>query len=323
MAAARRHRGEHTAAAAVVVAVALAALACVDTAEVAVAGAGRCVHGHSPVWDAALQRLHWVDTAGRVLSYDPAARTHLELDMLEPVGCVVPYVQHRLLVAGQEHLYSVGFQGKRGVLRRLPGHLAMVPVGECVTEVLNPEETGLKAPPGARFHSGSCDAQGRWWLSFKRTTGKCDSAMYSINAPPEWAAELDPDGLLHQVNPGRPRSALANPWRGNRLRPLRFRALTAGARRCRSFVLQYGPNAVLRERPEALCVGPCNGITWGLRHAQDSPQDAGDVSMYLSDAGSQVRLAARPGRERRTQGGGDARRAPCAGVAAGAAGGRY
>lgn len=192
--------GGHTAGALVAVALAVATIACVDTAEVAVAGTSRCVHGHSPVWDASLQRLHWVDIVGRrVLSYDPAARTHQELDMLEPVGCVVPYVQHRMLVAGQEHLYSVGFEGKRGVLRRLPGHLALVPVGECVPVVLNPDETGFKTPPGARFHSGSCDAQGRWWLSFKRTTGKCDSAMYSLTAPPEWAVELDPDGILHQV----------------------------------------------------------------------------------------------------------------------------
>ena len=77
--------GARTAEALVAVAVAVATIACVDTAEVAVAGTGRCVHGHSPVWDAALQRLHWVDIGGRrVLSYDPAARTHQELDMLEP-----------------------------------------------------------------------------------------------------------------------------------------------------------------------------------------------------------------------------------------------
>ena len=76
--------GARTAEALVAVAVAVATIACVDTAEGAVAGTGRCVHGHSPVWDAALQRLHWVDIGGRrVLSYDPAARTHQELDMLE------------------------------------------------------------------------------------------------------------------------------------------------------------------------------------------------------------------------------------------------
>ena len=129
--------GARTAEALVAVAVAVATIACVDTAEVAVAGTGRCVHGHSPVRDAALQRLHWVDIGGRrVLSYDPAARTHQELDMLEPVGCVVPYVQHRMLVAGQEHLYSVGFEGKRGVLRRLPGHLA-----QCAWEGEQAHET--------------------------------------------------------------------------------------------------------------------------------------------------------------------------------------
>ena len=103
--------GARTAEALVAVAVAVATIACVDTAEVAVAGTGRCVHGHSPVWDAALQRLHWVDIGGRrVLSYDPAARTHQELDMLEP--------------------------GKRGVLRRLPGHLA-----QCAWEGEQAHET--------------------------------------------------------------------------------------------------------------------------------------------------------------------------------------
>jgi hypothetical protein len=56
--------GARTAEALVAVAVAVATIACVDTAEVAVAGTGRCVHGHSPVWDTAMQRLHWVDMSG-------------------------------------------------------------------------------------------------------------------------------------------------------------------------------------------------------------------------------------------------------------------
>jgi len=168
--------------------------------EVVVALDCRCVHGHSPVWDVALQRLHFVDIEGqRVLSYDPVANAHQEVDMLEQVGCVVPHVQQRLIVAGQERLYHVGFQGKN-VMRRLHGHTAVVPLRECVPVVLNPEETGYKVAPGARFHSGSCDAQGRLWLSFKRTTGQCDSVMYSLTAPPEWEGELDPDGIIHQVS---------------------------------------------------------------------------------------------------------------------------
>ena len=170
------------------------------TAAVVVALDCHIAHGHSPVWDGVLNRLHFVDIEGqRVLSYDPADGTHDEVHMLEQVGCVVPHVQHRLLVAGQERLYHVGFRGKHGALRRLPGHTAIVPVKECEPVVLNPDETGHKAAPGARFHSGSCDAHGRLWLSFKRTTGKCDSGIYSLTSPPEWAPELDPDGVLHQV----------------------------------------------------------------------------------------------------------------------------
>ncbi len=34
-------------------------------------------------------------------------------------------------------------------------------MSECVPTVLNPDETGYEVPPGARFHSGSCDAEGR------------------------------------------------------------------------------------------------------------------------------------------------------------------
>lgn len=128
--------------------------------EVAVALDCRSVHGHSPVWDAALKRLHFVDIEGqKVVSYDPASSDHQEVDMLEQVGCIVPYVQNRLLVAGQERVFQLGFQGKRGRMRRLPGHLSMVPITECEPEVLNPDETGYRAPPGARFHSGACDAQ--------------------------------------------------------------------------------------------------------------------------------------------------------------------
>lgn len=79
--------------------------------HVSVALECRCAHGHSPVWDAAMKRLHFVDIEGqRVLSYDPATNSHQEVDMLEQVGCVVPHVQNRLLVAGQECLYHLGFQ---------------------------------------------------------------------------------------------------------------------------------------------------------------------------------------------------------------------
>lgn len=176
------------------------ALPFVGGAEVSVALDCGCLHGHSPIWDASLKRLNFVDIEGqKVLSYDPATQSHQEVNMLERVGCVVPYVQNRLLVAGEERIYQLGFQGKRRVLRRLPGHTAMVPARECLQIALNPDETGLKVAPGARFHSGSCDAQGRMWLSFKRTTGERDTGFYSLTAPPEWASELDPGGVVHQV----------------------------------------------------------------------------------------------------------------------------
>jgi hypothetical protein len=172
----------------------------VGGAQVSVALDCACVYGHSPIWDAALKRLHFVDIEGqKVHSYDPSVNSHQKVDMLERVGCVVPYVQNRLLVAGEERIYQLGVEGKHRVLRRLPGHTAIVPMRECVPVVLNPDETGYKIAPGARFHSGSCDDKGRLWLSFKRTTGRCDTAFYSLTAPPEWAPELDPGGVIHQV----------------------------------------------------------------------------------------------------------------------------
>ncbi len=67
--------GARTAEALVAVAVAVATIACVDTAEGAVAGTGRCVHGHSPVWDAALHAaalggyvwfFKWAESAARL-----------------------------------------------------------------------------------------------------------------------------------------------------------------------------------------------------------------------------------------------------------------
>ena len=245
-----------TAAAGLSVGLALALLASTSsgTAEISVALNCRCLRGHSPTWDAALQRLHFVDIEGeRVLSYDPVANTHQEVDMLERVGCVVPYVQNRLLVAGLEKVYQVGFQRKRkskdvGVLRRLPGHLARAPASECEHVKLNPEETGLRIPAGARFHSGSCDAQGRLWISFQRSTGECDAGLFSLTAPPEWEPELDPDGVLHQ----------------------------------------YGPNAVLHERTElAACVGPCNGVGFAP-HVSGEDEAQETTTMYIVDGGART-----------------------------------
>jgi sugar lactone lactonase YvrE len=95
--------------------------------------------GEGPAWDAARDRLVWVDiTAGKVHVYDPVAGTDQAHDVGRHVGAAVPTVDSRLLLA-------------------VPDGLALL--DNTVRMVAEVEADR----PGNRMNDAKCDPQGRLW----------------------------------------------------------------------------------------------------------------------------------------------------------------
>jgi len=157
-------------------AVAAAAAAAPSAAAAAPSAAAPCCElvldakralGEGALWDAARQRLLWVDIVRcKVFVYDPAGGTNRALDVRQMVGTVVPRApprQHELVVAAH-----------RGVM-------AIDAATGAVTEFLgNPPAE--QAAPGNRWNDGKCDPAGRLWAG---TMGLfCEAgagALYSLD----------------------------------------------------------------------------------------------------------------------------------------------
>jgi sugar lactone lactonase YvrE len=103
----------------------------------------RCAHGEGPCWDAASQRLLWVDMVGcKIHSLDPATGDFVSHSFEEPVCVVVPEGNGRHLVAFAKHLDSVD--------------LASGNIREIVQ--VEPDM------PGNRCNDGKMDPAGRFWI---------------------------------------------------------------------------------------------------------------------------------------------------------------
>ncbi len=97
--------------------------------------------GEGPVWDAATNRLVWVDIyPGRVHSFDPATGANTYQEAGQQVGAVAPRAQGGLALAAAD------------------GFFALDPDGTVST--LAEVEAGN---PSMRMNDGNCDARGRFW----------------------------------------------------------------------------------------------------------------------------------------------------------------
>lgn len=122
-------------------------------AEVVVAT--RCELGEAPTWDAAAQRLLWLDIDGQVLHQIDAGGTHLSTALEERATCVVPDAGGGLIVAASlrvAHLEPDGTIG--GTIARLPRDV------------------------GDRTNDGRCDPHGRLWVGTVDTTGGATGALF-------------------------------------------------------------------------------------------------------------------------------------------------
>lgn len=98
--------------------------------------------GEGPSWDAANQRLLWVDIENeRLHVYYPETDTDQVYEMGKKVGAVVPYQQDAVVVGLTDGIYS--FQLSTSTLTKL---------------------ADLEADlPDNRFNDGKCDPEGRFW----------------------------------------------------------------------------------------------------------------------------------------------------------------
>jgi sugar lactone lactonase YvrE len=103
----------------------------------------RAVLGEGAIWNAPLQRLHWIDIEGqRVFTYDPATGENRAIDVGRKVGTVVPRARGGLMLAVHEGFASLDPESGRVELLPLPpGH----------------------DPAVVRFNDGKCDPSGRFW----------------------------------------------------------------------------------------------------------------------------------------------------------------
>jgi sugar lactone lactonase YvrE len=129
----------------------------------------RALLGEGAIWNAALQRLHWVDIeAHRVFTYDPATGENRACDVGQKVGTVVPRRGGGLMLALHEGFAAL--DPDTGRLRLLP----------------RPPEHD---PAAARFNDGKCDPAGRFWAG--------TMVLQKGPNPPGRLYRLDADGSMH------------------------------------------------------------------------------------------------------------------------------
>ena len=127
--------------------------------------------GEGPIWDAARQRLLFVDIMrGHVHEFDPASGADRIVDAGEPVGAVTPTKAGDWLIATQTGFHRLDPDSGTKTL------VALVEADR----------------PDNRMNDGYVDAGGRFWAGTMSMSGRRHAALY----------RLDPDGRVWQTLTG-------------------------------------------------------------------------------------------------------------------------
>lgn len=133
-----------------------------------------CELGEGPTWDAAKQRLLWVDIDGQVLHRLDAEGRHTAVSLDRRVSAVVPDGDGRLIAVAGLTVARLGPDGRIGpVIAALP-----------------PDGDGLS-------NDARCDPMGRLWVGTVDLSGEMKAGLFCVSA----------DGAVRQV---RDRVALSN-----------------------------------------------------------------------------------------------------------------
>lgn len=129
--------------------------------------------GESPRWNAAEQRLYWVDIEGRKIHRtDPATGANEMMTLDQQVGCIA--------------LRSAG-----GLVAAMENGCALIDTWGSTPRSFGPEPLADK--PDQRFNDGCIDAAGRLWVG-SLTNDKANPAATLYR--------LDPDGSLTEILDG-------------------------------------------------------------------------------------------------------------------------
>jgi sugar lactone lactonase YvrE len=132
----------------------------------------RAYLGEGPAWDAASQRLYWVDIfSGLVHIFNPNGDPDEIIDLEQPVGCVAPTIGGNLVLGCKSGLSTYKFSTAK-------------------LDVLAHPESDR---PGNRFNDGKCGPDGRFLAGTMDNAEKeASGSLYS----------LDPDGSLQTLLTG-------------------------------------------------------------------------------------------------------------------------
>lgn len=141
-------------------------------ANVEVALAAGAELGEGPIWDAARQRLLFVDIMrGEVHAFDPISGADAILELGQPAGAVTPTARGDWLVAARDGFYR---------LDPATGDTHLFGIVES-------------DKPDNRMNDGYCDAQGRFWAGTMSMTHQPNAgALY----------RLDPGGAITRILDG-------------------------------------------------------------------------------------------------------------------------
>jgi sugar lactone lactonase YvrE len=125
--------------------------------------------GEGPIWDAARQRLLFVDIPrGDVYEFDPSTGHHAIFEVGQPCGAVTPTQRGDWLIAARD-----------GFLRLNPG------TGTTRLAAIVEDDR-----PDNRMNDGYCDARGRFWAgTMSMSRAREAGALY----------RFDPDGSVQRV----------------------------------------------------------------------------------------------------------------------------
>jgi sugar lactone lactonase YvrE len=128
--------------------------------------------GEGPAWDAAANRLYWVDIlVGDLHIFQPQDKTDSRISLGEMVGCIAPCKDGELIAGLRSGLALINLSTQK------------------TTHLVNPEPH----LPGNRFNDGKCDPTGRFLAGTMDNAEKeASGALYSYS----------PDGRLKTLLTG-------------------------------------------------------------------------------------------------------------------------
>jgi sugar lactone lactonase YvrE len=131
-----------------------------------------CELGEGPLWDEALQSIHWLDIEkGHIHTFNPATGKLETIEVHQRIGCIALFLGKNEFIGGLEN----GF--------------ATIDRNSGSVKLISDPESNL---PGNRFNDGKCDPAGRFWagtMSLEEESGAGN--LYMLDTDTTVTKKLD------------------------------------------------------------------------------------------------------------------------------------